>query len=129
MYWNQGYKFIFLTLTGWLLTLDVLKFLNHLKKKVGFLPLITNIRCIEINNLLLRRLCRNWLITNIRCIEIISKKIGESKQPAMLITNIRCIEIYRLSLFFLLLYKLITNIRCIEIISPALFLKKLFVDY
>ena len=77
MYWNRGFREVGDGRTGWLITLDVLKF------KLGFISKTTR---------------WSWLIT----LDVLKFSYygGEYSKAKMLINNIRCIEILKIYIFF-----------------------------
>ena len=113
MYWNSVTVNCDEDVLGWIVTLDVLKWLPASVKIYPFL-LNSNIRCIEIAVSSGGCGLRTELNSNIRCIEICYFQACRLRLQS-LNSNIRCIEIYHVQLYIHLHPQLNSNIRCIEI--------------
>ena len=76
----------------WIVTLDVLKWLQNLEPFIELIRLNSNIRCIEMRVWSKGAAVASMLNSNIRCIEICQKAFDQVSS-APLNSNIRCIEI------------------------------------
>ena len=95
MYWNTLKYSSMGLLTGWIVTLDVLKYSRCIRYQAIYL-LNSNIRCIEIRNVSKYKFfVKSWIVT----LDVLKYYARLWDMPLKALnSNIRCIEIFQLSL-------------------------------